>query len=72
MADRIDKIVKAAIEYTDIVLLNRTSDWATAREGLEKMLDSLKSGAPAHPGVERLRQFIAQQDLVHGRSAAPS
>jgi hypothetical protein len=29
------------------------------------MLKSLKAGAPDHPGFERLRRFIAEQDLVH-------
>jgi hypothetical protein len=29
------------------------------------MLASLQAGAPDHPGFERLRRFIARQDLIH-------
>jgi hypothetical protein len=65
MADRIDKIIDAAIDYTNIIIANRTADWLTARQGLAKMLASLQAGAPEHPGFERLRRFIARQDLIH-------
>jgi hypothetical protein len=65
MADRIDKIIDAAIDYTNVIISNRAADWLTARQGLAKMLASLQAGAPDHPGSERLRRFIARQDLIH-------
>ena len=71
MADRIDKIIDAAIDYTNIILANRAADWLTARQGLAKMLASLQAGAPEHPGFERLRQFIARQDLIHSGGETP-
>jgi hypothetical protein len=68
MADRIDRIVDAAIAYTNVILSNKSADWPTARQGLAKMLASLQSGAPEHPGFERLREFMARQDLIHSDS----
>ncbi len=70
MTDRIGKIVDAAIAYTDIIIANDTADWATARQGLGKMLANLQAGAPDHPGFERLRRFIAEQDLIYGDNDA--
>jgi len=65
MADRIDRIVDTAIDYTNVIIANRATDWLAARQGLMRMLDGLEAGAPDHPGFERLGRFIARQDLIH-------
>src|SRR5258708_14524802 len=66
MTDRIDEIVEKAIEYTDEITLRNTTHWLTARQGLLKMLENLQTGAPDHPGYERLKTFIAEQNLIYG------
>ena len=66
MTDRIDEIIEKAIEYTDEILLRNTTQWLVARRGLLKMLADLQTGAPDHPGNERLKTFIAEQNLIYG------
>jgi hypothetical protein len=37
-------------------------DWATARAGLDRVHDSLAGEAPGHSALDRLQDFIAEQD----------
>jgi hypothetical protein len=65
MKDRIARVVDKAIDYAEEVLANEIVSWPVAREGLTRLLASLKSQAPDHPSVDRLRRFIAAQGRVH-------
>lgn len=66
MSDRIDRIVDRAAEHTKALLLKEATRWPIAREGLERILADLRIGAPDHPGLERLRRFIADVSLIYG------
>jgi hypothetical protein len=71
MTDRIDKIVDRAAEHTKALLLNETTRGPIAREGLERILGDLRMRAPSHPGLERLRRFIADLSLIYGDDKVP-
>lgn len=62
MADRIEEIVNRAIEHTLTILGASRAGWSVARRGLEKIHDDLAFGAPGHPALGRLKDFIAEQD----------
>ena len=62
MADKIEEIVKRAIEHTRTILRTSRGQWSVARKGLEKIHDNLAFGAPGHPALDRLKAFIADQD----------
>jgi len=66
MTDRVDKIVDKVAEYTKALLSKDASQWPAAREGLERILADLRSSAPDHPALQRLRRFIDDLSLIHG------
>jgi hypothetical protein len=66
MTEDIDEIIDRTIEYTCDILSNNTVHWLTAREGLEKILITLQIGTPDHPGIRRLRRYIAELNLIYG------
>ena len=64
MTNEINAIVDQAIAHSRALLESSQAEWATARAGLEKILDSLAIKAPTHPALDRLRDFIVEQDRV--------
>ena len=65
MTDKINAIVDRTIEHTRELLETNQIDWATARAGLDRIYDSLASEAPGHPALDRLQDFIAEQDRIY-------
>jgi hypothetical protein len=63
--DKIYAIVDRTIEYTRELLETSQIDWATARAGLDRIHDSLAGEAPGHPTLDRLQDFIAEQDRIY-------
>jgi hypothetical protein len=64
VTDKINAIVDQAIMHTRSLLESSQVERETARVGLEKLRDSLAIEAPGHPALDRLRDFIAEQDRV--------
>jgi len=67
VADRIDAIVDRTIEHTRELLDANEIDWAIARIALERISDGLAADAPDHPALDRLRDFIAEQERLRRR-----
>jgi hypothetical protein len=63
--DKICAIVDRTIGYTRELLETSQIDWATARVGLDRIHDSLAGEAPGHPALDRLQDFIAEQDRIY-------
>lgn len=64
MTDTINAIVDQAIAHSRALLESSQVEWATARVGLEQIRDALAVEAPGHPALDRLCDFIAEQDRV--------
>ena len=64
MTDKIDAIVDKAIAHTHEQLESSRVEWTVARVGLDKIHDALVLDAPVHPALDRLRDFIAEQDRL--------
>jgi hypothetical protein len=64
VADKIDLIVDETIAHTREQLEWSRVDWPVARLGLEKIHDALAIDAPGHPALNRLRDFIDEQDRI--------
>jgi hypothetical protein len=58
----IDAIVRRSIRHARLMLKQRAYEWPTAREAQRKILTDLEARAPYHPGLARLRTFIASND----------
>jgi hypothetical protein len=64
VTDKINAIVDQAIAHTRALLESSQVEWETARVGLEKLRDSLAIEAAGHRALDRLRDFILEQDRV--------
>lgn len=64
MTDKIDAIVDRTIAHTRELLESSRADWSTARAGIEKVREALAVENAGHPALDRLRDFIAEQDSV--------
>jgi hypothetical protein len=64
VTDKIDAIVDRAITHTRQQLESLRVEWAVARVGLERIHDSLAFDAAGHPALDRLRDFVSEQDLL--------
>ena len=64
MTDEIGAIVDQAIMHTRRLLESSTVEWEVARVGLMKIRDTLADDAPGDPALDRLRDFIAEQDRL--------
>jgi hypothetical protein len=58
----IDQIVRRSIRHAQLLLRQGSYNWPVARLALRKILSDLEARAPEHPGVTRLRAFIASKD----------
>jgi hypothetical protein len=58
----IDVIVRRSIRHARLMLRQGAYDWPTVRKALRKILADLESRSPNHPGLPRLRTFIASSD----------
>ena len=56
--DEIDNIVNKAIQYTEEILTLAPCQYAIARDGLERMRDTLKTGAEEHEALRRLEKYL--------------
>jgi hypothetical protein len=57
-----DLIVRRSIRHARLMQRQHAYDWPTARSALRKILADLESRSPNHPGLPRLRTFIASND----------
>jgi hypothetical protein len=64
VTDEIGAIVDQAIMHTRRLLESSTVEWEVARVGLMKIRDTLADDAPGDPALDRLRDFIAEQDRL--------
>jgi hypothetical protein len=58
----IDEIVRRSIRHARLMLKEGSYDWPVARRALRKILADLEARSPNHPGLPRLRTFIASKD----------
>ena len=58
----IDAIVRRSIRHARLMLRQDAYDWPIVRRALRKILADLESRSPNHPGLLRLRAFIASND----------
>jgi hypothetical protein len=58
----IDEIVRRSIRHARLMLREGSYDWPVARRALRKILADLEARSPNHPGLPRLRAFIASTD----------
>lgn len=58
--DKIDQIVERAIAYTEEILARAPHFLDVAREGLERMRANLATGAPDHPALVRLQDYLRE------------
>ncbi len=65
MVDSIDEIVARSIRHARRMLGEGHYDWPTTRKALSTILADLEARSPSHPGVARLRVFIAQNDRAY-------
>jgi hypothetical protein len=65
VGEKIYAIVDRTIEYTRELLETSQIDWAVARAGLDRIHDSLACESPGHPALDRLRDFIVEQDRIY-------
>jgi len=64
VTDKIEAIVDRTIAYTRELLETDQIEWTIARSGLVRINDALADEAPGHPALERLENFIAEQDRI--------
>jgi hypothetical protein len=64
MTDKIEAIVDRTIAHTRELLEMNQIGWNVARPGLARISDALAIEAPGHPALERLENFIAEQDRI--------
>ncbi|HXE23510.1 MAG TPA: hypothetical protein VN637_01340 [Roseiarcus sp.] len=57
-----DKIVRRSIRHARLMLREGSYNWPVARRALRKILADLEARRPDHPGLPRLRSFIASKD----------
>jgi hypothetical protein len=63
MDDRfIEEIVRRSIRHARLMLKQGSYNWPVARLALRKILADLEARAPDHPGLPKLRSFIASND----------
>ena len=62
MTDVIADMVDRLIAHAQRMLDEGAYDWPTSRAALEKILADLDARTLGHPGLGRLRQYIAQGD----------
>lgn len=60
----IEEIVRRSIRHARLMLREGSYDWPVARRALRKILADLEARSPNHPGLRRLRAFIASKDRV--------
>lgn len=64
MNDMIDDMVDRMVRQAQKMLDDGLYDWPTSRAALNRILADLEARALGHPGLERLRRFIARQDAA--------
>ena len=64
MTEKIDAIVDRTIAHTREQLESSRVEWSDARVGIERIHDSLAVDAAGHPALDRLQDFIADQDRL--------
>ena len=62
MVDKVDRTVERAIAHTLTVLTTSQQTRIVAREGIEKFFKDLDLRSPGHPGLARLKVFMAELD----------
>ncbi len=62
MNDMIIEMVDRMIVHAQTMLNSGAYDWPTSRTALERILIDLEARTLGHPGLGRLRQFIALGD----------
>lgn len=62
MVDKVDRIVERAIAHTLAILTTSQQTRIVAREGIEKIFKDLDLRSPGHPGLARLKAFMAELD----------
>jgi hypothetical protein len=62
MTDIIVEIVDRVIIHAQSMLDEGAYDWPASRAALERILADLEARSLGHPGLARLRQFIARGD----------
>jgi hypothetical protein len=58
----IDEIVRRSIRHARRMVKEGSYEWPVARRALRKILADLEARSPNHPGLPRLRAFIASKD----------
>ena len=56
--DKIEEIVHRAVRYTEDILSRAPQHYRIAREGLERMCDTLAVCDAGDPALQRLRDYI--------------
>jgi hypothetical protein len=62
MRDVIVEIVDRVIVHSQSMLDDGAYDWPASRAALERILTDLEARSLGHPGLGRLRRFIARAD----------
>ena len=62
MTDAIIEIVDRVIIHAQSMLVDGSYDWPASRAALERILADLEARSLGHPGLGRLRQFIALRE----------
>ncbi|HZZ62416.1 MAG TPA: hypothetical protein VFE63_14800 [Roseiarcus sp.] len=62
MTNAIGEIVDRVIVHAQTMLDDGSYDWPASRAALERILADLEARSLGHPGVGRLRQFIALRE----------
>ena len=62
MTDVIVEIVDRVIVHAQSMLDDGAYDWPASRAALERILADLEARSLGHPGLGRLRRYIAQGD----------
>jgi len=62
MSDLVFEIVDRVIVHAQELLDEGAYDWPASRAALERILADLESRSLGHPGLWRLRRFIARGD----------
>jgi hypothetical protein len=70
----IDEILRRSIRHARSMLRQGAYDWPIVRKALRRILADLESQSPNHPGLPRLRAFIASNDRawLHENAKLPS
>jgi hypothetical protein len=66
MNDVIDDMVDRMVRQAQRMLDDGLYDWPTSRTALKRILADLEMRSLGHPGLERLRRFIARHDAERG------